>query len=83
MSDSAASRKIAKPTTERDAAAAQTARLLREILDYQRRLNRLARLKSSSDEHYLVQAYERQIERRRMKLAAMPRPIETAPNPWN
>lgn len=70
------------PTTERKAAAAQAATLLREILDYQRRLNRLASLKSSSDEHYLVQAYERQIERRRTKLAALPRPLDAAPNPW-
>ena len=82
MPSSVTSKRHVAPTTERAAAAAQTVTLLTEILEYQRRLNRLAGLTSSSDEHYLVEAYERQIERRRQKLAALPRPPEPAPNPW-
>lgn len=68
--------------TERQAATARTATLLREILDYQERLNRLS-VRSASDEDYLISAYRRQIERRQNQLNALPRPLEAAPNPWS
>jgi len=69
------------PQTERQAATARAATLLREILDYQERLNRLS-VRSASDEDYLISAYKRQIERRQNQLNALPKPLEAAPNPW-
>lgn len=69
------------PKTERQAATARAAELLKEILDYQIRLNRL-KVRSSADEDYLISAYKRQIERRQNQLNALPRPLEQAPNPW-
>ncbi len=70
-----------RPTTERQAATARAATLLKEILDYQERLNRLA-VRSGSDEDYLINAYRRQIERRQRALQALPKPLDSAPNPW-
>ena len=43
---------------------AKAATLLFEIADYRRRLQRLEGLHSSTDAHFLLSAYERQIERR-------------------
>lgn len=71
----------AVPTTERQAATARAAELLKEILDYQIRLNRL-NVHSTADEDYLISAYKRQIERRQNQLDALPKPLEAAPNPW-
>jgi len=70
-----------RPTTERQAATARAATLLKEILDYQERLNRMS-VRSTSDEDYLISAYRRQIERRQRQLQALPKPLESAPNPW-
>lgn len=70
-----------RPQTERQAATARAATLLKEILDYQERLNRLS-VRSASDEDYLISAYRRQIERRQNQLNALPKPLEAAPNPW-
>jgi len=70
-----------RPKTERQAATARAATLLKEILDYQERLNRLS-VRSGSDEDYLIAAYRRQIERRQHLLQALPKPLESAPNPW-
>ena len=72
---------IERPTTERQAATARAAILLKEILDYQERLNRLS-VRSGSDEDYLISAYKRQIELRQRQLQALPKPLESAPNPW-
>jgi len=69
------------PTGERQAATARAATLLKEILDFQERLNRLS-VRSGSDEDYLISAYKRQIERRQRQLQALPKPLESAPNPW-
>ena len=82
MTDSTTFDRADEPVPEREAAATQKVTLLQEILDYERRLNRLASLKSSSDEHYLVEAYQRAIERRRVKLAAIPGAVEAVPDPW-
>jgi len=71
--------KRAVPETQ--AATARAATLLKEILDYQERLNRLS-VRSTSDEDYLISAYRRQIERRQNLLQALPKPLEPAPNPW-
>ena len=71
----------ALPSTERQAATARAAILLKEILDYQERLNRLS-VRSGSDEDYLISAYKRQIELRQRQLQALPKPLESAPNPW-
>ena len=73
--------KINRPTTESQAATARAATLLKEILDYQERLNRLS-VRSASDEDYLISAYRRHIERRQRQLQALPKPLESAPNPW-
>ena len=70
-----------RPQTERQAATARAATLLKEILDYQERLNRLS-VRSTADEDYLISAYKRQIERRQNQLSALPKPLEEAPNPW-
>ena len=70
-----------RPVTERQAATARATTLLKEILEYQERLNRLS-VRSASDEDYLISAYRRQIERRQNQLKALPRPLESAPNPW-
>lgn len=77
----ATARRHLRPQTERQAATARAATLLREILDYQERLNRLS-VRSASDEDYLISAYRRQIERRQNQLNALPKPLEAAPNPW-
>jgi len=53
--------------------AAHAAELLKEILDYQLRLNRLS-VHSTADEDYLISAYRRQIERRQNQLDALPKP---------
>jgi hypothetical protein len=71
-----------RPLSEREAAATRAATLLNEILEYQTRLNRLTKLCSSADEHYLINAYKHQLQRRRAQLAALPQPPEAAPNPW-
>jgi len=39
-------------------------------------------VRSTSDEDYLISAYKRQIERRQHQLQALPKPLESAPNPW-
>ena len=69
------------PKTELHAATARAAELLKEILDYQRRLGRLT-VRSTADEDYLISAYQRQIERRQNQLDALPKPLAPAPNPW-
>jgi len=67
--------------TQAQTASARIAVLLKEILDYQIRLNRLS-VRSTADEDYLISAYKRQIERRQNLLDALTKPLEAAPNPW-
>jgi hypothetical protein len=69
-------------TSEQQAASAAAVRLLREIVDYQRRLRRLSLHESSGEQAYLIDAYRRAIRLRQQLLDDLPKPKEAAPNPW-
>ena len=69
-------------SSDQRAASAATVRLLREIVDYQRRLRRLALHESSGEQGYLIDAYHRAIKLRQQLLDDLPRPREAAPDPW-
>lgn len=57
-------------------------RLLREILDFQRRLNQLLE-RADPEQTYLVEACRRQIRVRRELLRDLPQPIDRdIPEPW-
>ncbi len=57
-------------------------RLLREILDYQRRLNRLLE-RADPDEEYLVVSCRKEIRIRRQLLRDLPQPVDREiPEPW-
>ena len=57
-------------------------RLLREILDYQRRLNHLLE-RADPDQTYLVDACRKAIRVRRQLLRDLPQPIDREiPEPW-
>ena len=57
-------------------------RLLREILDYQRRLNHLLE-RADPDQTYLVDACRREIRVRRQLLRDLPQPVDReVPAPW-
>lgn len=57
-------------------------RLLREILDYQRRLARLVE-RADPDEAYLVVACKKAIRIRRQLLRDLPQPVDREiPEPW-
>ncbi len=57
-------------------------RLLREILEYQRRLNRLLE-RADPDEEYLVVACKKAIRIRRQLLRDLPQPVDREiPEPW-
>ncbi len=64
-------------TTHTQATGVRAAELLKEILDYQLRLNRLS-VRSTADEDYLISAYKRQIKRRQHQLDALPKPVAAA-----
>jgi hypothetical protein len=58
-------------------------RLLREVVDYERRLRRLNTQESvDGRQAYLVEAYRRALELRRTLIGDLPRPLERAPDPW-
>ena len=69
-------------SSDQHAADAAAVRLLREILDYQRRLRRLAVHESSGEQDYLIEAYRRAITLRQQLLEDLPKPREAAPDPW-
>ena len=69
-------------SSDQQAAGAAAIRLLREIIDYQRRLRRLSIHESSGEQGYLIEAYRRAIKLRQRLLEDLPKPRETAPDPW-
>ena len=69
-------------SSEQQAASLAAVRLLREIVDYQRRLRRIALHESSGEQTYLIEAYRRAIRLRQQLLDDLPKPREVAPNPW-
>jgi len=69
-------------TSEQQAASAAAIRILREIVDYQRRLRKLSVHESSGEQAYLVEAYRRAIRLRQQLLEDLPKPLDPAPNPW-
>jgi hypothetical protein len=72
----------AQLSSEQQAASAAAVRILREIVDYQRRLRRLSGHESSGEQSYLIDAYRRAIRLRQQLLEDLPKPLEPAPNPW-
>ena len=72
----------ARISPDQQAAGAAAIRLLREIIDYQRRLRRLAVHESSGEQDYLIDAYRRAIKLRQQLLDDLPKPREIAPDPW-
>lgn len=67
---------------DQQAASAAAVRILREIVDYQRRLRRLSVHESSGEQGYLIEAYRRAIKLRQQLLEDLPKPREAAPDPW-
>ena len=58
-------------------------RLLREVVDYERRLRRLnTQAEPSGGNDYLIEAYRRALELRRTLISDLPRPPERTPDPW-
>ena len=67
---------------DQQAASAAAVRMLREIVDYQRRLRRLSVHESSGEQNYLIEAYRRAIRLRQQLIEDLPKPREVAPDPW-
>ncbi len=57
-------------------------KLLREILEYQKRLKRLKLFQESGKQDYLIAAYRREIQQRQQQLDSLPKPPESTPDPW-
>jgi len=72
----------AAATTDQTHASLAAARLLREVVDYERRLRRLNTQAAAPEQAYLADAYRRALTVRRELIADLPRPIERAPSPW-
>jgi hypothetical protein len=72
----------AQMSPDQRAASAAAVRILREIVDYQRRLRRLSVHESSGEQSYLIEAYRRAIKLRQQLLEDLPKPREAAPDPW-
>ncbi len=72
----------AQTSSDQQAASAAAIRILREIVDYQRRLRRLSVHQSSGEQDYLIEAYRRAIKLRQGLLEDLPQPREIAPDPW-
>lgn len=72
----------AQMSSDQRAASAAAVRLLREIVDYQRRLRRLSTHEASGEQGYLIEAYRRSIKLRQQLLEDLPKPRESAPDPW-
>jgi len=77
---------MAMPQTQmspdHQAASAAAVRMLREIVDYQRRLRRLSVHESSGEQSYLIEAYRRAIRLRQQLIEDLQKPREAAPDPW-
>src|SRR5262249_50700313 len=58
------------------------ARLLREVVDYERRLRRLNTQTVEPEHAYLAEAYRRALSLRRELIAGLPHGIERAASPW-
>ena len=72
-----------EPTLSNHAhASLAAARLLREVVDYERRLRRLNTQAVEPEHAYLADAYRRALSLRRELIADLPRGIERAPSPW-
>ena len=69
-------------SADQQAASAAAVRMLREIVDYQRRLRRLSVHESSGEQGYLIEAYRRAIRLRQQLIEELPKPRESAPDPW-
>ena len=58
-------------------------RLLREVVDYERRLRRLnTQAEPNGRQEYLIEAYRRALELRRTLIGDLPKPPERTPDPW-
>jgi hypothetical protein len=73
---------LAHLSSDQRAASTAAVRLLREIVDYQRRLRRLSTHEASGEQNYLIEAYRRSIKLRQQLLEDLPKPRESAPDPW-
>ena len=69
-------------TGAQDAASMAAVKLLREIVDYQRRLRRLREHEASGDQAYLISAYQRAMTLRRKLLDDLHKPPESIPSPF-
>ena len=69
-------------TPAQDAASLAAVKLLREIVDYQRRLRRLREHEASGDQAYLISAYRRAMALRRELLDDLHKPPESIPSPF-
>lgn len=69
-------------TRAQDAASMAAVKLLREIVDYQRRLRRLREHEASGDQAYLISAYRRAMTLRREMLEDLHKPPESIPSPF-
>ena len=69
-------------SSDQRAASTAAVRLLREIVDFQRRLRRLSLHESTGEQNYLIEAYRRAIKLRQQLLDDLPKPREAAPDPW-
>ena len=72
----------AQMSPDQQAASTAAVRILREIVDYQRRLRRLSVHEASGEQNYLIEAYRRAINLRQQLLEDLPKPRESAPDPW-
>jgi hypothetical protein len=71
-----------QPTRAQDAASLAAVKLLREIVDYQRRLRRLREHEASGDQAYLISAYRRAMTLRRELLDDLHKPPESISSPF-
>jgi hypothetical protein len=69
--------------TTQETASLAAVRVLREIVDYQRRLRRLREHEVSGDQAYLIEAYRRAMTLRRELLDELPKPPEEISSPWD
>ena len=82
MASSHKTRRSSGPTKAVPPVSAPPLRMLREIVDYQRRLRRLSVHESSGEQSYLIEAYRRAIRLRQQLIEDLPKPREAAPDPW-
>jgi len=72
-----------EPTLSNHAhASLAAARLLREVVDYERRLRQLNTQPAAPEQIYLADAYRRALSLRRELIAGLPHGVERAASPW-